>query len=229
MMWRKEILLVAACLALSSGCLCQGICTKRASEQCCPTDIRKTHFWCFGEDAILHGPCGPKEDMYGYERTQWREFPDCQNADGDIACAQPVQDIPVQCQTAREMSPLELPVSNIHEDRDPFKNDPERSVPAIRPGPTAKPAIQPPQTISPPAPTRSSAQPLRVPAPQAEVSPELGSKWNGEVNLEPIENVRRSSQVTASSLARPPLIESSISDEELARRRLFLNAISTRQ
>jgi hypothetical protein len=74
-MWRSGVFLVAACLVASSGCLCQGICTKRENELCCPTDIRKTHFWCFGEDAIFHGPCGPKEELYGLEPTCWREWP----------------------------------------------------------------------------------------------------------------------------------------------------------
>src|SRR5689334_16799112 len=75
MIRRYQLFLVVACLALSSGCLCCGICTKRANEECCPTDIRKTHYWCFGEDAIIHGPCGPKEELYGYEPTLWREWP----------------------------------------------------------------------------------------------------------------------------------------------------------
>ncbi len=68
------LILMAASFAVSSGCIC-GVCTKRENESCCPTDIRKTHFWCFGEDAIIHGPCGPKPELYGYEPTCWREFP----------------------------------------------------------------------------------------------------------------------------------------------------------
>src|SRR4051794_2226927 len=77
MMWRNGTMLIAAaCLAASSGCLCHGICTKAESERQCPTDIRKTHYWCFGEDAIMHCPCGPKNELYGYERTQWRAWPD---------------------------------------------------------------------------------------------------------------------------------------------------------
>lgn len=69
------LLLIAICAATSEGCLCCGICTKRENELCCPTDIRKTHCWCFGEDAIMRGPCGPKEELYGYEPTYWRAWP----------------------------------------------------------------------------------------------------------------------------------------------------------
>lgn len=72
---RRLTLLLAASLLIVAGCCCRGICTKRASEERCPTDIRKTHFWCFGEDAIMRCPCGPKELDYGYERTCWREWP----------------------------------------------------------------------------------------------------------------------------------------------------------
>jgi hypothetical protein len=68
-------LLLTVLVAAPCGCCVSGICTKRDNELCCPTDIRKTHFWCFGEDAIIHGPCGPKPELYGYEPTCWREFP----------------------------------------------------------------------------------------------------------------------------------------------------------
>lgn len=64
------IYLVLSLLAFSGCC-----CGKRESELCSPTDIRKTHFWCFGEDAIFHHPCGPKAEFYGSEPTCWREWP----------------------------------------------------------------------------------------------------------------------------------------------------------
>ena len=33
----------------------------------------------------MHCPCGPKEELYGYERTDWREWPpdDCGNESRD--------------------------------------------------------------------------------------------------------------------------------------------------
>ncbi len=59
---------------LLSGCnLC--CCGKRASELSCPTDIRKTQCWCFGEDAVFSCPCGPDEEFYGYQPTCWRNWP----------------------------------------------------------------------------------------------------------------------------------------------------------
>ena len=42
---------------------------------CCPTDIRKTHLWIFGEDAIFCPPCGPDHDYYGQKPTCWRDWP----------------------------------------------------------------------------------------------------------------------------------------------------------
>jgi hypothetical protein len=61
-------------IAAASGCnLC--CCGKRASELECPTDIRQTHCWCFGEDAIFHCPCGPDSEFYGYQPTCWRSWP----------------------------------------------------------------------------------------------------------------------------------------------------------
>jgi hypothetical protein len=61
-------------LMAAGGCnLC--CCGKRASEQNCPTDIRKTQCWCFGEDAIFCCPCGPDSEFYGYQPTCWRGWP----------------------------------------------------------------------------------------------------------------------------------------------------------
>jgi hypothetical protein len=86
-----SILSLAICLAAVSGCAtfcnspacsdgqpdgCNACCVgKRLSELRSPTDIRKTHFWCFGEDAVFHYPCGPKSEFYGAEPTCWREWP----------------------------------------------------------------------------------------------------------------------------------------------------------
>lgn len=62
------------CLAAASGCniCCWG---KRASELGSPTDIRKSHFWCLGEDAVFEQPCGPSREDYGLKPTCWREWP----------------------------------------------------------------------------------------------------------------------------------------------------------
>jgi hypothetical protein len=68
------IVCLAMALAVFGGCryCCWG---KRASEKRCPTDIRKSHFWCFGEDALFRYPCGPKSEFHGHEPTCWSEWP----------------------------------------------------------------------------------------------------------------------------------------------------------
>jgi hypothetical protein len=69
------VLSVIACLAGMAGCrhyCCWG---KRMSEKHCPTDVRKAHVWCFGEDAIFRWPCGPNSEFYGHKPTCWREWP----------------------------------------------------------------------------------------------------------------------------------------------------------
>lgn len=68
------LIIVIACPFTLGGCRL-GCIGKRQNEMCCPTDIRKTHCWCFGEDAIFHGPCGPTEEYYGMRPTTWREWP----------------------------------------------------------------------------------------------------------------------------------------------------------
>lgn len=62
------------CLAAASGCnvCCWG---KRASELGSPTDIRKAHYWCLGEDAVFQQPCGPSKEDFGLKATCWREWP----------------------------------------------------------------------------------------------------------------------------------------------------------
>ena len=68
------ILSLIVCLTAASGCsiCCWG---KRATELGSPTDIRKAHFWCLGEDAIFEQPCGPSKEDYGLKATCWREWP----------------------------------------------------------------------------------------------------------------------------------------------------------
>jgi hypothetical protein len=79
------ILSVALCLAAFSGCHC-GCCSKRVSELNCPTDIRQTHCWCFGEDALFHCPCGPNEEYYGHQPTCWRDWPTTSQEWRDAFC-----------------------------------------------------------------------------------------------------------------------------------------------
>jgi hypothetical protein len=68
------VLSLIVCLAAATGCnvCCWG---KRASELGSPTDIRKSHFWCLGEDAVFEQPCGPNKEGYGLKPTCWREWP----------------------------------------------------------------------------------------------------------------------------------------------------------
>ncbi len=62
------------CLAAASGCniCCWG---KRATELTGPTDIRRSHYWCLGEDAVFAQPMGPSGKDYGLKPTCWREWP----------------------------------------------------------------------------------------------------------------------------------------------------------
>ena len=84
------MLLVSA--AVASGCHVSCL-SKRASEQHCPTDIRKTHCWCFGEDALFRGPCGPEPVFYGHQATCWREWPASGSHWRDIHCGPPVMPV----------------------------------------------------------------------------------------------------------------------------------------
>jgi hypothetical protein len=133
---------MASSFAVSSGCIC-GACTKRENELCCPTDIRKTHFWCFGEDAIIHGPCGPKPEFYGYEPTCWREFPEVPPCCDTHSCGVPISPPPLN--EAPPSSPTEqLPPAPSPQNVDPFSGN-----------------LHPVPRPSPPLPEQSSALPLK--------------------------------------------------------------------
>ena len=153
MLSRVGTLLIAACLVASSGCLCRGMCTKRQSELSCPTDVRKTHFWCFGEDSIMHCPCGPKEELYGYEPTQWREFPECSSYPGcAVSCGGPVQPAPEPPIGLQQGAVEELPASGVAPGTsNPFEND-------------AQPNAQPTDTIEPRSDTSRGDFPPRADA-----------------------------------------------------------------
>jgi hypothetical protein len=83
----RHLLIINGILSLTlfSGChiCCWG---KRASENECPTDIRKTHYWCLGEDAVFHYPCGPDPEFYGHQPTCWREWPTSAAEWRDLHC-----------------------------------------------------------------------------------------------------------------------------------------------
>jgi hypothetical protein len=62
-------------LTVVSGCHSFGPLVKRDSELNCPTDVRRTVPWCWGEDAVFHCPCGPDGPYYGHRPTCWRTWP----------------------------------------------------------------------------------------------------------------------------------------------------------
>ena len=96
------------CLALSSGCHVS-FCSKRVSEKNCPTDIRKTHCWCFGEDALFRYPCGPSPEFYGHQATCWREWPTSGSHWRDIHCGPALPPAMVPPETAESAPEAELP------------------------------------------------------------------------------------------------------------------------
>jgi hypothetical protein len=154
-MWRIGQLLVFGYLTLAAGCCCHGVFTKRENEVCCPTDIRKTHYWCFGEDAKIHGPCGPKEELYGYEPTSWREFPDV----AAVCYGVEFNDSPMGVESLPE----------------PGIQPPSFPLPAVRFAPPVAPqipeSVTPPQIEQQPVPSyNGGARPLS-PLPAAETVP----------------------------------------------------------
>ncbi|HJQ81919.1 MAG TPA: hypothetical protein VJ828_18280, partial [Lacipirellulaceae bacterium] len=79
------LVILALSFAVVTGCHV-GCCSKRASEKKCPTDVRKTHCWCFGEDALFRYPCGPNRVYYGHKATCWREWPTSGSHWRDVHC-----------------------------------------------------------------------------------------------------------------------------------------------
>lgn len=71
-----------------SGCHL-GLLEKAESERNCPTDIRQTVPWCFGEDAIFYCPCRPGEDFHGHKPTCWKMWPTSGAEWRDVYCGQP--------------------------------------------------------------------------------------------------------------------------------------------
>lgn len=75
-------------MLLTCGCR-HGLVTKYAQESCCPTDIRQTHCWCWGEDALFDTPCGPDEAYHGHKPTCWRPWPSPASVWRDEHCGGP--------------------------------------------------------------------------------------------------------------------------------------------
>jgi hypothetical protein len=192
---------------LTSGCnyCCWG---KRRSEKNCPTDIRQTHVWCFGEDAIFHYPCGPNEEFYGYQPTCWREWPTSGAAWRDIHCppgvaAPAAESIQFQPQENGGLTPpdAELP--------EPFPIvPPTPEAPMVPPqvpategtGGTSSVEFLPPQSIGPVNIPSAEGTPGADTAPgpesvpSVELTPGSGDSPGAEVGVPVQENVPPSNQ-----------------------------------
>jgi len=140
---RKCTIIILA--AFSAGCHV-GICAKRASENCCPTDIRKTVPWCAGEDAVFRCPCGPDGDFYGHKPTCWRTWPAPAAAWRDIWCG----NSPICGTLESHEAPIPLPApdaplgpSPTPELLAPPSQESEQSLhPSKRPSPSASQPLQ---------------------------------------------------------------------------------------
>jgi hypothetical protein len=146
------LLILALSVAAVTGCHA-GCCSKRASEKKCPTDIRKTHCWCFGEDALFRYPCGPNRVFYGHKATCWREWPASGSQWRDMHCPPPVVPgmMPHGAEVVPEM-PMTAPAPAEGEIPDPYRDEAGQGTPAgqmeapnaLEPGaaePNALPAV----------------------------------------------------------------------------------------
>ncbi|RIK74241.1 MAG: hypothetical protein DCC67_16860 [Planctomycetota bacterium] len=122
-----------------------GVCAKRQSEECCPTDVRKTVPWCAGEDAIFQYPCGPSGDFYGHRPTCWRPWPTPAAAWRDTYCgvtvAAPVEEIRVLEDAPATPTPIPEIVPQV---------EPQVEPPAAPPQPDAGAAPAGPPVLPPP-------------------------------------------------------------------------------
>jgi hypothetical protein len=169
------LVILALSVATVSGCHV-GCCSKRASEKKCPTDVRKMHCWCWGEDALFRYPCGPNRVYYGHKATCWREWPSSGSEWRDAHCGPPMmhEQVPYDPQV---MPPLETtapaPGPAAGEIPNPFRGDegqaplpPQTQLPAyINPG-DAEPSAVPPtyadyQPAVPPVADAAPQQPIR--------------------------------------------------------------------
>lgn len=69
----NRTVLLAMTWLVASGCH-YSVIGKRKQEVCCPTDIRKTYYTPWGEDAVFETPCCPDEAYHGHKPTCWREW-----------------------------------------------------------------------------------------------------------------------------------------------------------
>ena len=143
------ILVVLLAIALN-GCQ-HGPLGKRNSELCCPTDIRKTHVWGYGEDAIFCRPCGPDHAYYGHQPTCWRDWPSSGADWRDSRCAPFITyDSSIDGAVAdpgMEFDELSIDGSEADLDMD-FKLVPRNQGPQIEPIPVSPPDPMPPTEIN---------------------------------------------------------------------------------
>jgi hypothetical protein len=124
-----------------------GCCSKRASEKKCPTDIRKTHCWCFGEDALFRYPCGPNRVFYGHKATCWREWPASGSQWRDMHCGPPIAPA-IMPHEAQEMPapPIAAPAPTEGQSPNPFREEAGQASPAAEmqaPNSTGSDAAEP--------------------------------------------------------------------------------------
>jgi hypothetical protein len=124
---RHHVGILGLILGLAATCGCQLCCCgKRDMELESPTDIRQSHFWCLGEDAIFAYPCGPSPVDYGLKPTCWREWPA-----GGARCHEPcdgpthgsAMPLGPPRQWIEHWQPPDAPIPYDHEN--PFRDDSE--------------------------------------------------------------------------------------------------------
>ncbi len=102
-----SVTVVALSLAVCCGCH-SGPWGKREQELSCPTDVRKSLHWCWGEDAIFDCPCGPDEAYHGYKPTCWHDWQAPATVWRDERCGGPCmnsQPVGMQIISERTVSP----------------------------------------------------------------------------------------------------------------------------
>lgn len=85
----QSIVLLALAALFAGGCR-HSVFAKRAQEECCPTDIRKTYCLPWGEDAVFKTPCCPDAAYHGYKPTCWREWQAPAEVWRDERCGPPI-------------------------------------------------------------------------------------------------------------------------------------------
>jgi hypothetical protein len=179
---------VILCAALASGCHVS-CCSKRVSEKKCPTDIRKTHCWCFGEDALFRYPCGPNRVFYGHKATCWREWPTSGSQWRDMHCGPPVSEVMPQDGQVLPLPGAELgPPGN--EPPNPFRDEAQQaSPPAAVQIPTPSERSAPESNEFPATPNRDSGiQPDGGAVPEAAPAQPMPELPMSDIDLQPMAN-----------------------------------------